>query len=327
MNIRAIVPARNAGDWIGLCIGALKDAGFKDTEIIVVDDGSTDATAQKAWDAGAQVISNSESRGAAAARNQGAQVSGPGDILLFVDADVAVHKDARHRLETFFKGHPDHVGVFGTYDANPASPEAVSRTRNLLHRFVHLENAGDVVSFWTGCGAVRAEAFETLGGFDATQEMMEDIEFGIRLADRGRIRLDPDLQGRHFKRWTLAGIARTDLLHRALPWARLQQRQKGDLQGGFGINTRARFSVLAVAFALLGLSLTVFTPPVGLAILGFGLMAIAALNAGFLAFMYRIDGALALPPAYVVLLVHYFCGGFGFAWVFSGLDKVFSRKG
>jgi hypothetical protein len=51
---------------------------------------------------------------------------------------------------------------------------------------------------------------------------VEDIELGMRLhAQGGRIVLDPAIQGKHLKNWTLANMAKTDLLRRGVPWLRL----------------------------------------------------------------------------------------------------------
>ena len=71
--------------------------------------------------------------------------------------------------------------------------------RNLLHHTVHQRSAGDVRSFWAGLGAVRRTAFDDVGGFDADRypwPSIEDIELGARLAGKGRIILDPELQAR-----------------------------------------------------------------------------------------------------------------------------------
>jgi GT2 family glycosyltransferase len=143
---------------------------------------------------------------------------------VFVDADVCVHPDALDRLRDTLARRPELSAAFGAYDSTPPALPLVSQYRNLLHAYVHRRDAGDVVTFWTGLGAVRREAFEHAGGFDEG-ERLDDVEFGYRLAACGhRILLDPKIQGTHLKRWTLTNVIRTDVRERAVPWVRLLLR-------------------------------------------------------------------------------------------------------
>jgi len=68
---------------------------------------------------------------------------------------------------------------------------------------------------------MRSDVFQDAGGFDARRyphPSVEDIELGMRVARSGaRILLDPKLQGRHLKSWTLSQMVQTDLLRRGVP--------------------------------------------------------------------------------------------------------------
>ena len=164
---------------------------------------------------------------AAAARNIGARRS-VGSVLLFVDADVEVRADAIARIRSRFDADPGLVALFGSYDDSPSAPGVVSAFRNLLHHHVHQNAPGPATTFWTGLGAVRREAFEAVGGFDETVELMEDIDLGMRLSASGaRIELDPSVQGTHLKRWSVWGMVRTDFSHRGIPWVKLLLRHRG----------------------------------------------------------------------------------------------------
>ena len=66
-------------------------------------------------------------------------MSARGEILFFVDSDVAVAPDAVSRVLAVFDRHQDVAAVFGSYDASPNAPGVVSQYRNLLHHFVHQE--------------------------------------------------------------------------------------------------------------------------------------------------------------------------------------------
>ena len=99
--------------------------------------------------------------------------------------------------------------------------------RNLLHRYVHVSSAGEAETFWTGCGAIRREAFAAAGGFDETIHQLEDVELGYRARALGYcILLRPEIQGTHLKRWTLLSMARTDLFGRGIGWMRILLRHR-----------------------------------------------------------------------------------------------------
>ncbi len=150
-------------------------------------------------------------------------------MLVFVDADVIVHRDAFRLIRERFSD-PAIDGVFGSYDDTPEATTTVSEFRNLLHHHVHQQGAGPAPTFWAGLGAVRRDAFLSVGGFDAARfaaPSIEDIELGARLTSAGsRIELDPRILGTHLKRWTIGSMVKTDLLDRGAPWVALALRQR-----------------------------------------------------------------------------------------------------
>ncbi len=314
--IDVVVPAYNAGSYIDRCLEGLLAAGFVRSEITVVDDGSTDDTAARCRSLGIEPVRLERNMSASAARNAGAR-QGAGAVLFFVDADVVVGRGARAVLEDFLRHHPDHAAVFGTYDDSPADPGRVSRIRNLLHRHVHVRNEGEAITFWSGCGAVRRAEFEAVGGFDETVAMMEDVDLGLRLTLRGaRIMVLPALEGKHLKRWTLAEVARTDLLNRAVPWARLLARPEvRDLPDALNVSPTSRVSVISVAASLVGVAALPLAPALATALLVVALAALVLANGGFLASLLRGGAVGDALAAVAVLWVHYLCGGLGFAWV------------
>jgi GT2 family glycosyltransferase len=144
---------------------------------------------------------------------------------VFIDADVEVAHDAFRKIRAAFDQDPHLTAVFGSYDDTPAAETAVSKFRNLLHHHVHHESAGPANTFWAGLGAIRRDVFLAAGGFDADrfhEASIEDIEFGMRLAmDHKKIALDPAIQGKHLKRWTVSSMVQADFHRRGVPWVRL----------------------------------------------------------------------------------------------------------
>ena len=218
-------------------------------------DGPDDALAATAAAIGAAVLVLDERSGPARARNRGARATSR-DILLFVDADVEVPVDLAARVAGLCTAHPDVAAVFGSYDAEPGAPGLVSQFRNLLHHFVHQTARETASTFWAGCGAVRREAFERVGGFDEswTAPSIEDIELGSRLVATGQaIRLGKDLQVKHLKQWRLADMLVTDLWRRAVPWSELMLRE-GRLIDDLNVKRRDRLSVVLALVALFALA-------------------------------------------------------------------------
>lgn len=313
-SLCVVIPARNAAWCIDQCLSGLAVAGFGPHEIVVVDDASTDATAEIARKFGATVISNPTRSGAATSRNRGANQL-DGEILFFVDADVVVHSDVRSRLLAFFSENPHIDAVFGAYDDSPSCPSPVSRYRNLLHHHVHSNGPSRPGSFWTGCGAVRRAGFDRLGGFDGSQRMMEDVEFGMRLTGDGSIvALDPALRGKHLKSWTVFGMARSDLFDRAIPWTRLMLFRRG-LSAELNLGWGHRLSAALTAMIWLALMISPFAP-FSLVVAAVGCILFIVINREVLLLVRRRAGDKAAIAAIALHMLHYTSALAGFAWVF-----------
>ncbi|MFM7087533.1 MAG: glycosyltransferase family 2 protein [Cyanobium sp.] len=229
-SISLIMPTIDWGAVFLRCLQAAITALGRDDQLLVVFDGRPPPPPPLLLASGVTVLYTGERRGPAAARNLGARQA-TGSILLFVDADVELHTDAVERVRQRLQEDPCLQAIFGSYDDRPVAPGLISQFRNLLHHHTHANQPGAACTFWAGCGAVRRDRFLQLGGFNGDlyrQPCIEDIEFGLRLHDSGgSIQLDPTIQGRHHKQWSLGLMLRTDILQRAIPWSQLllQRRQ------------------------------------------------------------------------------------------------------
>ena len=221
-------------------------------EFVVVFDGSPSEPPAWLANSPARLLCTGKQSGPAYARNFAAKHSS-GEILVFIDADVAPHAEVLQQFQAHFVADPNLAAVFGSYDDTPVDPGQISQFRNLLHHYIHCSHQGPAGTFWAGCGAVRRQSFFDLGGFDTTycEPSVEDIEFGMRLiAAGGFILLDPTILCTHHKRWTLRSMLVTDIRQRAIPWTRLllQRSVPDDLNLSHSARWSALFSLLLLIF-------------------------------------------------------------------------------
>lgn len=254
MHASVVIPAHNARGYLPDVLPPLSRLG-PSVEVLLVDDGSTDGTAELAASLlpRLKVLATERCSGPAAARNLGARHA-LGEVLVFLDSDVVTRPETIEAMAALLHEHPQLDATFGCYNQDGARDEpALSRFRNLLHRYVHQLGAGEAVTFWAALGAVRRQAFLECGGFREDlfpYPCVEDIELGARLVKAGRrIRLEPAFQGRHLKRWTLRSMLFTDTFRRAAPWTRLILE---GLAPGHALNLSGRFRLAPL---LLGLTL------------------------------------------------------------------------
>jgi len=319
VRISIIIPVYNSSRDLSECLAALQSLPFPGSEIIVVDDGSTDDPSSVANRMGARFFKMGQNSGPAAARNYGGRQA-QGEILFFVDADVVVRPETVSHVVRFFDEHPDVAAVFGSYDTFPRAGGIVSQYRNLLHHFVHQDGNPEASTFWAGCGAIRRSVFEGIGGFDEKRfprSSIEDIEMGQRLRQAGhRIFLDKTLQATHLKRWTLQSVIRTDIFCRAIPWTRLIL-ENDHIVNDLNLKWGQRLSGGLVMLALF------FIPFAAIRLEWLGLSAAALLGTIFLnrdlyAFFLRKRGiffALACIPLH---LLYYLYSMLSYVYVWVG---------
>jgi GT2 family glycosyltransferase len=207
-SISVIIPAYNAEATLGRCLAALSDQTRSPDEIIVVDDGSTDGTADVASRYAVRVIDQANA-GPAAARNAGAQAA-RGDLLLFTDADCAPAPDWVERMAAAF-ADPTVVGAKGVYRTTQVEPVARFVQIEYEDKYDRMRGQERVDFIDTYSAGYRRDLFLQAGGFDTTfpTASVEDQEFSFRLAQAGhRLVFVPDARVTHIHDRTLAEYAR-----------------------------------------------------------------------------------------------------------------------
>ncbi len=314
--ISVIVPVYNGEKFLHQCLDAIIASSYQSFELLVVDDRSTDRSVEIARQKSATILHMAQQSGPGAARNQAAQ-NARGEILFFVDADVVVRPETIAKVATDFSRHPEVGGVFGSYDDDPAEKNFLSQYKNLYHHFVHQQSSSEALTFWAGCGAIRREVFNAVGGFDAEQypkPSIEDIELGYRMTRMGyRILLDKELQVKHLKEWRMKSLLRADILCRAMPWSKLLLKNK-QLVNDLNLKTSDRISAALVCLSILILPFMIFQPMLLFAIL-FLLATVFLLNYKLYKFFLRRRGVAFVALAFPLQLLYYLYSSVAFALI------------
>jgi glycosyltransferase involved in cell wall biosynthesis len=208
MTISVVIPAFNEERFLPQTLKHLRQAAEqlgavsdRHVEIIVVDNASSDRTAEIALASGTRVIPVPE-HNIARVRNAGAGAAS-GDLLIFLDADTLIPEILLCRIVQVME-EPSYLGGAVDTDYQPARP--LIRAYLRLWRLIGL-------SLGMAQGALqfcRREAFSALRGYDETIYMGEDVDFYWRLSRlakaRGQhIRILRDIQVapscRRFDQW------------------------------------------------------------------------------------------------------------------------------
>jgi len=314
-TLAVIIPAYNAAATLPDCLDALACSNRKPDEIILFDDGSTDATPFIARASGAKVISGGISkRGPAVGRNIAAAASS-GSIIVFVDADVSVRPDTLQKLEApLLSGEA--VASFGSYDDHPKSLRLASLYANLRHHWIHQQGQSEAFTFWSGLGAIRSDTFREQHGFDPmfTRPSIEDVELGCRIVESGgRIRLVKQALGTHQKDWSLAQLWKTDIFLRAVPWAQLIRGGRGHAKD-LNISRRERAAAIAAHLVWVCAGIAIFQPAFWLAFI-MTLAGYAALNSRFYSFLFRVAGLRAAAAGMILHWCYHIYASVAFALV------------
>lgn len=256
--VSVILPHYNRSHLLRLSLAALAAQSYSPIEVILVDDVSTDDSRQVAESMGVTVLRNPTNSGPSAARNRGAEHA-KGDILLFVDSDIALDPDAVGGVVTTLRDQPELGAVGGIL-----RPESLlSRTLAARYRAVQMykwwmPTHRPTLELHACLIAVPAKVFAQIGPFNPNLPDTESADYRGRLTDHYPVKITDAVRGRHDHDHTVAMILRK-VFRRAR--ASTRDWRKGELPGDS--LPRAIGGVLMVG-SVVALPLAAFLGPVGL---------------------------------------------------------------
>lgn len=195
-KVSIIIPAYNAESTIKSTIEAVRNQTYRDYELIVINDGSTDRTAEIVREIADDrfKLFSYKNGGLATARNRGIRQA-TGEYIAFLDADDLWTKDKLEKQVAILETNPE-VGVVYSQTSY------IDNESNFLYNCEPVCFAGDVLKellltnfLHNGSNPlIRQQAIATVGEFDCSLSSSEDWDFYLRLAARYPFAVVPEYQ-------------------------------------------------------------------------------------------------------------------------------------
>jgi GT2 family glycosyltransferase len=317
--VSVIVPAYNAAKTLPACLESATRQTYRPLEVVVVDDASTDGSAEIAARYGCRLVRRAGNGGASAARNAGVAAS-HGEILFFLDADVALEPDAVANAVALLAADPGCGCVYGVYDKVPLIDDGPVEIYRTLHlHSVLTRGVGLTTTAVFALAAVPRAVFAEIGPFDERLRAAEDDDYGERLRGRYRIRLTGSVVGRHDEADRLGALLVEQYRRAQL----MRFAARGRLRPG-GLKVNRLGGVLAAALAIGALPVAVARPtllPVPAVLLG--AFAVADPPLARLVLAERGPAFLAYFTAVHFLVTGALLAGTAVGWLRAALDPTF----
>lgn len=192
-KISVIVPTYNRAELAAQTVESVLTQSFEDFEIIVVDDGSTDETAERLaafWELPNFRYYYQPNNGRSAARNRGMECA-RGEYLMFLDSDDILAPDALKNLWSAARQFPASGVVAGRRTNINARGEFLSadeynRMGEFSDRRVHFEKIRRFFLCMGSC-IIKKDLAVRLDGFNESLEPCEDLDFFFRFCEETKI--------------------------------------------------------------------------------------------------------------------------------------------
>jgi Glycosyl transferase family 2 len=187
LKVSVLIPAYNQAQFLGDAIRSVLDQTYSNFELIIVNDASTDNTAEVVGqfdDARIRCITHEQNRGLSAARNTGIRVAS-GDLIALLDSDDYYHPDKLKVHIDFLEKHPD---IGATYNARYDLIPSLKTIRDLWRPPQRITLSDLVLGFPFAPSdlVIRREWFFSVGLYDEMLTFFgEDLDMNCRLALSG----------------------------------------------------------------------------------------------------------------------------------------------
>jgi glycosyltransferase involved in cell wall biosynthesis len=255
-EVSVVIPTYNRASMLGDAVRSVLGQTFRDFELIVVDDGSSDHTQRllEGW-AGELTVLRTRRQGVAAARNHGAR-NASGRYLAFLDSDDLWLPEKLQYQISAHRAHPE-MRISHTDEI------WVRRQRRVNPMDKHAKRGGWIFNYSLpmcrispSSVMIERSLFEETGGFDRHFCVCEDYEFWLRITARHQVLyLDRKLtlkRGGHADQLSAASWGfdrfRVKALVKLLDSGLLNEQQRRDLSGELGRKAR----ILATGYASRG---------------------------------------------------------------------------
>ncbi|MDE2018751.1 MAG: glycosyltransferase family 2 protein [Patescibacteria group bacterium] len=194
--VSILINAHNSERYIGEAIDSALAQTWPNFEIVIVEDASTDRTAEiiKSYnDPRIRYFHNDHNQGIVGSRNQLLKEA-KGEFFTWLDADDIYLPDRVQAEVEFLEAHPEFAGVYSNilYFFDGPLDSARGRAPVKFYRHIYEHWSGDIFGellkkmFITNSAfMMRRSAYEKLGGFNPATGMVEDWEYFLRMAHNG----------------------------------------------------------------------------------------------------------------------------------------------
>jgi glycosyltransferase involved in cell wall biosynthesis len=177
--VSVIIPAYNAERYLAEAVESVLAQSYHPLEIVIVNDGSTDKTAEVAAGFGGRVkYLHQENSGLSRTLNRGVALA-RGRFLAFLDADDLWLADKTRLQADAFAAEPEVEAVFG-HIRHFLCPTLDAESRRRLHC-----PAGDAPGYFKQTMLVRRESFGRVGGFDERWQVGDFVDWFARAREAG----------------------------------------------------------------------------------------------------------------------------------------------
>src|SRR5258706_2278667 len=193
-TVSVVIPVYNCAPFISETLQGVAKQSFRDLEVIVVDDGSSDDTGSvvQKFDPAIRYL-RQENQGPAAARNRGVNSAG-GEFIAFCDHDDVWNEQHLEQSLKCFKTHPNAAMVFSDASFCRAKDEAgethiaAKVLRRMIDRPVSISDIWDCWIASMSVVLVRKSVFDALGGLQPKIWGLDDLHFYLRVAAGYQVR-------------------------------------------------------------------------------------------------------------------------------------------